>query len=172
MRWSILLAGLLGLFIVEGTVFQVLQAQAHHEDWFFLPRFSLVALIFISLYLGRRRAFILGLLFGLFFDVQYCDVIGVYAFTMALVPYLSSLAYQYFQLNVLLIMITVFLGVWFHETAVFFLFHLFGLTGSAYHWLDYVPTAGVNTLFAVLIYRPLNQWLEEMADSRQDEADL
>lgn len=172
MRWGVLLAGLLGIFIIEGTVFQVFQAQAHLGQWFFLPRFVLVLLIFISLYLGRRRAFILGLLFGLLFDIQYCDVIGVYAFTMALVPYLSALAYQYFQLNVLLIMITVFLGVWVHETAVFFLFDLFGLTGYAYHWLDYVPTAVLNTGFAVLIYRPLDRWLEQMADSRQDEADL
>ncbi|RXT14722.1 rod shape-determining protein MreD [Ammoniphilus sp. CFH 90114] len=172
MRWGILFAGLLGLFVLEGTVFQVFHLQAYGREVAVLPRFLLVVLIFVSLYLGRRRAFLFGLLFGLFFDIQYCDVIGVYAFTMALIPYLSALAYQYFQLNVLLIMITVLLGVFMHESAVFLLFELFGLTGYPYHWLDYVPTALLNAGFAILAYRPLNHWLEKMVDSRQDEVDL
>lgn len=172
MRWGILFAGLLGLFVIEGTVFQVFHIQPLGLEAAVLPRFVLVVLIFISLYLGRRRAFILGLLFGLFFDIQYCDVIGVYAFTMALTPYISALAYQYFQLNVILIMITVLIGVFIHETAVFFLFELFGLTGYPYYWLDHVPTAILNAGFALAVYRPLNKWLEKMMDSRQNEVDL
>lgn len=169
MRWGILIGLMIFLSILEGTVFQVFSVNAREGSFVVLPRFVLVLLVFISLYLGRRRAFILGLIFGLMFDIQYSDVIGVYAFSMAVIPYLSALAYQYFQLNAILIILTVFISVFVHETLNFYLFELFALTKEPYHWMTHVPTSLCNTGIAILAYRPLDRFLEQMSDGRQEE---
>lgn len=172
MRWSILIGVLISFFVLEGTLVQVISLNASGGSFHILPRFVLVLLIYISLFIGRRRAFILGLLFGLFIDIQYSDVIGVYAFSLAIIPYVSALAYQYFQLNIVLIILTVLLSVYAHETMNYYLFELFGLAGGSFEWRQHIPTAIFNAVFALLIYRPVYYFLERMMDGRQDEEHL
>ena len=169
MRWGILIAILFFCFILEGTVVQVFSINAWEGSFYILPRFVLVLLVFISLFIGRRRGFILGMIFGLFFDIQYTDVIGVYAFSLALIPYLSALAYQYFQLNVFLIILTVFFSVYIHESVTFYLFDLFGLAGDRFYWLTHLPTAAFNTLFAIVMYYPVTKFFEKWDLGTQDE---
>jgi len=171
MKWGILATILAGVFILEGTVIQIFIAEVIGSAFHFLPRFGLVIIIFISLYLGRRKAFFIGLVYGLFIDLLYGDVIGAYAFSMAVIPYLCALAYQYFQLNVLLVLITVFIGVYVHEIIGYVMLDLFGLTGSEpFGWTEYIPTAILNTLFTAIIYRPLSIFLETMGEGRIDGA--
>lgn len=169
MRWGFLIGLMIFLFVLEGTVLQVFSFNAREGSFVVLPRFVLIQLIFISLYLGRKRAFILGLIFGVMFDVQYSDVIGVYAFSLAMIPYLSALAYQYFQLNSILIILTVFISVFVHETVNFYLFELFALTKTPYDWMIHLPTSLFNAGIAILAYRPLDRLLEQMSDGRQEE---
>jgi rod shape-determining protein MreD len=169
MRWGILTAILLLLLVFEGTAFQIFSPDTWGATFALTPRFGLVVLIFISLYIGRRKAFFIGLIYGLFQDILYSDVIGVYAFAMAVIPYACALIYQYFQLNILLILITVFLGVYAHENLIFFVFHLFGLTATSYHWSDMLPTALLNGVFSVIIFGPLSSFLTGLDDARKDE---
>ncbi|MBP1930408.1 rod shape-determining protein MreD [Ammoniphilus resinae] len=171
MKWGILATILAGVFIMEGTVLQIFIAEVIGSAFHFLPRFGLIIIIFISLYLGRRKAFFIGLVYGLFIDLLYGDVIGAYAFSMAVIPYLCALAYQYFQLNVLLVLITVFIGVYIHEIIGYGMLDLFGLTGGeSFDWSQYIPTAFLNTFIAAIIYRPLTSFLETMGERRIDEA--
>jgi len=168
-RWGILIAILFISYILEGTVVQVFSTNAWEGSFYVLPRFVLVLLVFISLYIGRRRAFLLGVIFGLFFDIQYSDVIGVYAFSLAIIPYLSALAYQYFQLNVFLIILTVFFSVYIQECVIFYLYRLFGLADVPFHWLTHLPTAAFNAFFAIVVYFPLTKYLEKWAHGRDEE---
>jgi rod shape-determining protein MreD len=168
MRWGTILTILLALFVIESTLLQVIVPDTW-GSFFFVPRFTLVFLIFLSLYIGRRRAFFLGLIFGLFYDISFGGIIGIYAFSMAFVPYFCALAYRYFQLNILLILLTVFLGVFAHETVVYLLYHLFGLTTSDYSLYQYLPTAILNSAFAAAVFKPVNRMLSTLDDRRMDE---
>lgn len=169
MRWGILIAILIIAYNLEGTILQAFSMNAWEGSFYVLPRFVLVFLVFISLYIGRRRAFLLGIIFGLLFDIQYSDVIGVYAFTLAIIPYLSALIYQYFQLNVFLIVLTIFISVYIQECVTFYLYELFGLAVGPLHWLTHLPTAAFNAFFAIIMYYPLTKFLEKWAYGRQDE---
>ncbi|RKD23898.1 rod shape-determining protein MreD [Ammoniphilus oxalaticus] len=169
MRWGILIGLLVLSFILEGTIVQVFSMNAWEGSFYILPRFALVLLVFISLFVGRRKAFLLGVLIGLLFDINYTGVIGVYAFSLALIPYLSALAYQYFQLNIFLIILTVFLSVYVQESITFFLYDLFGLARGHYDLLTHLPTAAFNALVALILYQPITRFLEKISDGRQDE---
>ncbi|HJV44307.1 MAG TPA: rod shape-determining protein MreD [Bacillota bacterium] len=168
MRWGVLTVILLALLVLEGTILQIF-SHTWGSSVLPVPRFGLVVLIFISLYIGRRRAFFIGLVFGMIQDILYSDVIGVYAFAMAIVPYTCALIYQYFQQNVFLIVITVFFSVFIHENLIFFIFHLFGLIDDSYRWLEMIPTALLNSAFAILAFRPLSRFLENMDEERKNE---
>jgi rod shape-determining protein MreD len=168
MRWGTILSILLALFVIESTLLQVVVPDTW-GSFVLVPRFTLVFLIFLSLYIGRRRAFFLGLIFGLFYDILFGGVIGIYAFSMAFVPYFCALAYRYFQLNMLLILLTVFLGVYTHETVVYLLYHLFGLTANDYSLYQYLPTAMLNSVFAAVVFKPVNRMLSTIDDRHIDD---
>lgn len=166
MRWGLLFSFLLFFFILDGTILQVFSLNAWHGSFYILPRFTLVLLIFVSLFIGRREAFALGLIVGLFVDIQYSGVIGVYAFAMAFIPYLSALAYQYFQINLFLIIFTIFASVYVQETVTFLLFDLFGLARDGYDLLTHLPTAAFNALFALIAYKPITKLMISVRDGK------
>jgi rod shape-determining protein MreD len=161
MRWGLWIGVLALLFFLEGTVMQVFSL--------FTARFVLVILILLSLHADIKKTFILGIVFGALYDLLYSDLVGVYAFSMALIPYLCAWVNRYFQLNILLAVLTTFIGVYLHETLVYLLFALFGLTGDVYIWFEYLPAALANTIFAVLVYRLTYDKLELMTDRRQED---
>lgn len=54
-----------------------------------VPRFVIVALVFIAVYGRKKDAVIYGIVFGLLYDIYYIDIIGLYAF---LYPVISLIA--------------------------------------------------------------------------------
>lgn len=123
-----LIATMFGLFLLEGTAVQLFEPKAWGMDQYSItPRFVLVAVIFIALYLGRRRGLWFGFAFGLMQDILYSDVIGVYAFSMAFTGYFSGLAFLLFHPNLILLLVTIMGCTILHELIVYGFFHLFGI---------------------------------------------
>lgn len=152
------------LFLIEGTVAQVFAPEAWGLSWIVVPRFVLVGVIFVGLYVGRRQALYFGLFFGLLYDVVYTEVIGVNAFAIATLGYLSGLSSRYFHQNWLLVLVNVLLVVFINEWLVYQLYHLFnrafmdtgGLFGK-----EIIPTVFMNAVFAMLIFRPMSRLVKK-----------
>ncbi|WP_027414892.1 rod shape-determining protein MreD [Aneurinibacillus terranovensis] len=171
MRLGIISAVIFLFFLIEGTVVQVIGAAAWGLSWIITPRFVLVGIVFIGLYLGRRKALVYGLLFGLLYDVVYTDVIGVYAFTMGLTGYLAGLCARYFHQSLLLVTTTILLATFMNEWIVYGLYHLFHMAEVSLNTLllqEMVPTVLFNTLFALLIFRPMSRMLTA-AESKKNQ---
>ncbi len=148
------------LFLIEGTVAQVFAPEAWGLPWIIVPRFVLVGVIFIGLYIGRRQALYFGLFFGLLYDVVYTEVIGVNAFTTATLGYLAGLTSRYFHQNWLLVLVNVLVVVFINEWLVYQLYHLFNrafMDMGGLFMKEIVPTVIVNALFTMLIFRPMSK---------------
>lgn len=158
--WLALL--LFALMLSEGTVLQFISPDAWGGDLQMIPHFVLVGIIYIALYLGRRTGLWFGLAFGLLQDILYSDVIGVYAFGMALVGYFSGLAFKLFHQSLLLVLLTMLFSVLIYDLVVYGFFTMFGLAQTGFHWTvmnQLIPTLFLNALFAVLVYIPMGRFL-------------
>jgi rod shape-determining protein MreD len=158
------------LFVIEGTVVQVVSPDRWGIHILMIPRFVLVLLIFSALFLGRIQGLFIGLLFGLLYDVIYGSVIGVYGFSMALVGYFSGLTFRIFQQNLFLILCTVLVSLIFHE---FIVYGVLSLIRFIHLDVDYfflhkvIPTLVLNMIFALLVSYPVRMILIQMKQEEE-----
>lgn len=69
------------LFILEGSLLQLVLPQALGSSYVFIPQLLFNGIILLSLYLKRQEVFFYCLGFGLFYDFIYGPAIGIYTFT-------------------------------------------------------------------------------------------
>ncbi|NGQ94308.1 rod shape-determining protein MreD [Brevibacillus sp. SYP-B805] len=162
----ILTSTLLVLFILEGTVLQILTPSAWGLSWMAVPRFALVGAILVAMLLGRREGLFYGLAIGLLQDVLYGQVIGVYALTMMVACYFAGLAVLLFHRTPAVLFVTVALVLFGHEWFLYSLFRLFSTFPVDVQWIltkQILPSVACNLLFAMLIYLPFSRLCREVA---------
>ena len=97
MRLSLVSFILFIFFLIEGTIFQVFVPDAWGYSFTIVPRFVLVGIVFIGLYLGKNTGLLFGLIFGILYDIIYTNMIGVYTLSMGMVGFIAGLASGYFH---------------------------------------------------------------------------
>ncbi len=149
---------LLLVFLMEGTVFQFVLPHGGEMSLTILPRFALVGVIMIALFLGRREGLIYGLCIGFLQDVLYGHMIGVYTLSMMIAGYFAGLILLLFHRSLAVVVTTVALVLFGHEWLLYSIYRLFLSPPFDVQWIltkQILPTVGVNLLFAMLIYYPL-----------------
>ncbi|MGD8188820.1 rod shape-determining protein MreD [Brevibacillus ginsengisoli] len=151
---------LLVIFLLEGTVFQFILPQEGEMSWTMLPRFALVSVIMIALFLGRREGLIYGFCVGLLQDILFGHVIGVYTFTMMVAGYFSGMILLLFHRSLAVVFTTVALVLFGHEWLLYSIYRLFSGHSFDVQWTitnQILPTVAVNLLFALVVYYPMNK---------------
>jgi len=162
-------------FLMEGTVLKWIIPPVWQGQVMVSTHFTLVIVLFISLYVNRHLALIHGLAFGLLHDIVYygATMIGTYSFTMGLVGYLTGLVSFRSRGSIVSSMLAITAGHFLFEAIIYGLYRLFQVTGQTPEWIFFhqmLPSVLINLLFALLLYVPLRKWLESMAsESVKDE---
>lgn len=73
------------------------------DDLRLIPRFLLLVLVFMTAYVNQSFAITYGFIFGLLYDINYTDLLGVYMFGFAGICYLTSKAFKVPQTNALVV---------------------------------------------------------------------
>ncbi|EWH23478.1 rod shape-determining protein MreD [Bacillus haynesii] len=81
------------------------------EEQQLIPRFLLLVLVFMTAYVNQPFAITYGFIFGLLYDINYTDLLGVYMFGFAGICYLSSKAFKVLQTNALVVIFIALLAV-------------------------------------------------------------
>ena len=76
---------LLFLLVIEGTIVPNAVANFLQIDAIMVPRFLVVVIVFIGIYIGRSQSLIHGLIFGFVYDVVYTEFLGIYMFGFAFI---------------------------------------------------------------------------------------
>jgi rod shape-determining protein MreD len=167
----ILTGTLLLLFILEGTVLQVLTPASWGLSWLAVPRFALVGAILVAMFLGRREGLYYGMAIGFLQDVLYGQAIGVYTLSMMVASYFAGLIVLLFQRSVGMVFVTVSVILFGHEWLLYSLYRLFSSAYLDVQWMltkQILPTVGLNVLFALLVYIPMTR----LCDAVQSKSDL
>lgn len=149
---------LLVVFLLEGTVFQFILPHEGEMSWSMLPRFALVGVILIALFLGRREGLIYGFCIGLLQDILFGHIIGIYTFSMMVAGYFSGLILLLFHRSLAVVITTVALVLFGHEWLLYSIYRLFSSPTVDVQWIitkEILPTVGVNLFFALVVYYPM-----------------
>lgn len=79
------------LFFLEPVFSLFSPIEIDGERYTLVPRFVIVYLIFIAVYINRRQAIIYGIVLGLLYDMFHIDIIGLYAFLYPSICFIATL---------------------------------------------------------------------------------
>jgi rod shape-determining protein MreD len=154
------------LFISESTLMQVFTPQHLDSDMMLIPRFVVVMVCFIGMFISPMRGVVYGIAFGLLYDLIYTDLIGVYMFSMGLTAYVTTFIARYFHGNIFVTLFVIIIGLSAFEFLVFGLYSLINITDmmiEPFVYQRFLPTLLLNSVFVVLVYYPLRKWLINIA---------
>ncbi len=154
------------LFISESTLMQVFTPQHVESDTLLIPRFVVVMVCFIGMFVSPVRGVVYGIAFGLLYDLIYTDLIGVHMFSMGLTAYLTTFIARYFHGNIFVTLFVLIIGLSAFEFLVYGLYSLINIANmmlETFVYQRYLPTLLLNSVFVVLVYYPLRKWLINIA---------
>lgn len=134
-----------------------------------VPHFVLIGVLLIGLFYSRSAAVWYGVIFGFMLDLIYTDILGVYAFCIALSAYLLSLLSRLFHLYIIIVF---FIGLACVALLEFGVYGMYGLIGKAsLDMMDFakwrlIPTLILNGVFMIIIFYPMRRMLVAMKDRK------
>lgn len=152
--------------------------QVFSPQWFgvsydLIPRFAMVVILFIGIFMNRPLALAYGLIFGFLYDVVYTDVIGVYFFSMAFTAYIIASIAPAFQKSLLTSFFLGLLGIVLLEFQVYGLYSIVGIAQMPLNDFLYdrlPPTLLLNGVFIILVFYPLRKLFMELDHMNKQES--
>lgn len=153
------------IFISESIFAHLAHVPFALEDQLYIPRFVLIMVIFVTVYLNRTQGMLFGFVFGLLHDIVYIEVIGIYLFAYGIIVYLISKAMKVLHVNAFIVLFLTILSFALLEYYVYGINYLVGTTKmSLYNFttLRLLPTIALNSIIAILLIYPLKKFLTKI----------
>jgi rod shape-determining protein MreD len=158
------------IFITEGTIIQAFQPNHIQGDIEIVPRFVLVIICYIAIFLTPKLSIIYGVSFGLFYDFIYTDLIGIYSFSFACIAYFVSTLSRLFHGNVFIVLVINLLSITVLEFFVYGIYLLIGLAKvplDPFLYTRLIPSLILNGSFSLLIFYPMRKKLQSYAEKEE-----
>ncbi|GGE18574.1 hypothetical protein GCM10011571_20620 [Marinithermofilum abyssi] len=158
------------LFFLEGAAAQGVLPQAWGSPLVFIPQFAVSGIILLALYNGRYEGLAWGFVFGLLYDIVYGQVIGVHAFSTAVVGYVAGSIPRHIKLGPLVALLVTGLGQAGHLLLTYGWYRLFGITHMAWNeavFFHVAPSVLFNAAAAFPVYLFM-RWLVDRTETRRN----
>lgn len=156
---------LLFFFIFEGTIMQVIAPENFGSQLVLIPRFTMIIIVFVALYLNVPIAVLYAMAFGLLYDVIYTDFIGIYMFSMAVTAYIVGQSAKIMHMNAIVGILVAFVTVLVLEFLVYGIYSLIGFVQLPIKWFmleRLFPSLVLNGSFFILIYVPMQKIIKKL----------
>lgn len=165
---------LFGLFLLEGTLLEWLIPAYWQTQIYVVPHFSLVVILYISVFVNRYYGLGTGLAYGFLQDIiYYGHALGVYSFAMGIAGYAVGLIVRRGPQQLFPSLQLMILGLILYDLMVYGIYRYFLRVASVeFQWMlmhQLLPSLFVNLLFALAVYVPLRNLLEHMSAFVQNE---
>lgn len=148
------------LFIIEGTWMQIIAPENFGFEFVLIPRFILMIIMFVALYMNVPLAVTYAFVAGFLYDIIYTDFIGIYLFAMALTTYVVGQSAKILHLNVVVGTLAALVAVVVLEFLVYGLYTLIGFIDYAMESFlleRLLPSLILNGIFWILSYLPMKK---------------
>ena len=160
-------------FLLEGTLLQWLIPPHFKLNIGVSPHLMLVVLLYISMFLRRRWATGLGLIFGFLHDfIYYGSMIGPYAFGLSVTTYLAGLITARSKLTLFSTVAVMGFSFVLFEHFLYGAYYLFQVILYSYEWTMMhimIPNVVFHLLLALILYIPMRYIIDRMKAKPKEE---
>ncbi|MEN0644272.1 rod shape-determining protein MreD [Alkalicoccobacillus gibsonii] len=164
---------LLFLLVIEGTIVPNAVANFLQMDAVMVPRFLIVVIVFVGIFIGRKESLILGLILGCIYDIVYTEFLGIYAFGLGFIGYLFAFSTKRIQDSIIVPIVLSCVAILFFEYYQYSIIQMLGVSEwSAGQFAKdrLLPTILFNLAFAIVAIFPVRKLcmhVNHQADLRQ-----
>ncbi|OZU89825.1 rod shape-determining protein MreD [Virgibacillus indicus] len=168
---------ILFLFLVlEGVALELLPDNLIKSDWFFVPHWVFVFLVYLAIFYERENTYhsvIYALVFGLLIDIVYTGILGIYMFSYGIAIYIIHGLRKILHGNIYVTILLGLIGIALSDISINIIFSLVGM--SEILWEDYfsnrlLPTVISNLVFLLILYpifaKRISRWGREQLAGR------
>jgi rod shape-determining protein MreD len=160
------------LFIVESLFVEFLPTKVFGFERILVPHFLFTAILFLTIFVGKKQGIIYAAIFGLLFDIVYVEIIGIYLFLYPFISYLIYKLLQVWQSNIITAFLAALLGISLLEIGVYemnYLIHVTDLDFINFINLRFYPTLLLNAAITLIAAYPLKWLFEKHSEAMRDE---
>ncbi|MGD6816712.1 rod shape-determining protein MreD [Metabacillus sp. 84] len=171
MRRFLLPLVVLFFFIMESTAGDLFLVPAFSEDMFYIPRFVLLLLIFISVYVKDSFAIPYAAIFGLLHDIVYTEILGVYLIAYPFLTYMAGRALRVLQNNAFVVLLVGMLAISLFEFYIYGIQLIISLNPLNFYEFTnrrLLPTLAVNSIAGLVMIFPLKTFLTALRRQTED----
>lgn len=168
MRKFLLPLLLLLFFILESIFVELMPPKVFGNEYILVPHFLIIAIILLTVYGPKNYGVLYGFLFGLWFDIVYTEIMGIYLCLFPLVAYISYKLMKVLQTNIVMVTFISILGVALVELGAYemnVLINRTGMTFATFSMDRLIPTLILNLIFIILTIYPFKKHFEKLAMS-------
>ncbi|OIK16976.1 rod shape-determining protein MreD [Bacillus sp. MUM 116] len=160
------------LFILESLFVQLIPENLFGSHKIWVPHLLFSAVLFLTIYGGRKYGIIYGAVYGLLFDIVYTEILGINLFLYAFVAYIVSKIMHVLQNNIIVSYIVSLFGIALLEIGVYEMDTLIGVTQLSF--MSFVemrlyPTLIFNAIFLLIAAYPFKKYFEKYFHVLRDE---
>lgn len=144
---------------------QVVVPENYSFGLVFIPRFTMMVIMFVALYINVPLAVTYAFATGLLYDIIYTDFIGIYLFSMALTAYVVSQSAKIMHVNAIVGTLAALVAVIVLEFLVYGVYTLIGFVDfpiKLFVLERLLPSVVVNSIFFILIYVPMQKLVKKL----------
>ncbi|WP_223591163.1 rod shape-determining protein MreD [Neobacillus bataviensis] len=137
-----------------------------------VPHFLFAAIVFLTIFTGKKQGIIYAAVFGMIFDIVYVEIIGIYFFLFPFICYIVTKIMHIMQANIIIAFLVSLFAIALLEIGVYemnFLIHVTDLDFMGFLNLRFYPTLILNAIFVLIFGYPLKRRFEKYADALRDE---
>ncbi len=142
------------LFFLEPVFGLFSPLQFNGENYYIVPRFLLMFLIFVTVYFDVKHAMFYGLFFGLLYDVFFIDIIGLYSFLYPMMCLIAGYIVKSVHRNLFVATLLTLLLTALFEFMLYLFFSVISLIDvpvDSFLTLRLLPTMIANSLFLLML---------------------
>lgn len=156
------------LFILESLFVQFLPAGLLDSKKILVPHFLMASILFLTIFGSEKSGILYGVVFGLLFDIDNIEIIGIYLFLYPFVAYLIAKLMKILQANIFTASFVTLIGVALLELGAYEMYQIIHITNMdfiSFLNLRLVPTLLLNAGFIIIAAYPLKVQFEKYAKS-------
>lgn len=160
------------LFLLESVFVQLLPEKPFGFDKILVPHFLFAAILFLTIFVGKKQGIIYAMIFGFVFDIVYVEILGIYLFLYTLVAYVVSKIMHAMHANFFISSFVTLIGIALLELGVYemdTIIHVTSLGFMSFLNMRLYPTLLLNAIFILIFGYPLKRYFEKYAQGLRGE---
>lgn len=146
---------------------QVIAPENYGSPIVLVPRFTMIIIVLVALYMNIPLAVLYAIFVGLLYDIIYTDLIGIYMFSMAITAYIVGQSARVMHINAVVGLLISFVTVIVLDFQVYGLYSLVSYINLPFNLFIFerlIPSIILNGVFFILIYVPFKKVIKKLKE--------